>query len=190
VIAIDQIFDEHVDELPLEDPTGEYFDPLADSAESLTGNDLDPYQTDPEPGTVVELGGQNTIQDTLSVAKGATGADTQNLSGQSDSPPALIGSNEEGPISGFGTAAGTVSTPAHTGDTTVLSAISTLGPSLATGLLTESGQEVTSPQTSTASQVVLVQSSQSGLSLHANIVLMAVLFVGGYFIGRALFSGN
>jgi hypothetical protein len=166
---------------------GDAFNPLADTASAMTGNDLDPEQTEPEPGSVVELGGQDVNATTLSIATGkATAATQQNLSGQSDSPPLFDGDSQQGAVSGSGSAASSVNTGSHDGDTVILSAMHSLGGSLATGIFGRSPQQVTSPQTAGANQTVLVQTKESGLSFAANVVLFAVLGVALYFVVEAL----
>jgi len=171
--------------IPLEDQelhTDEFY-PLSDDAEGLTGQFDDPNQSEPDLGSPVELGGQDTDDDTLTVARsGVPGVVTQNLTGQSDSPPATSGQLSAGTIAGSGTAAGTVDTGTHEGSTVVLSAMNSLGPSLAEGVLTQVAQQPTSPQSGAAGKVVLVKSSQSGLSLGAKILLVGILAFMGYFI--------
>jgi hypothetical protein len=186
MVELDSHLDYHV--IPVSEES-DAFDPLSDTADGLTGNELDPFQTDPEPGSVVELGGQDVNQNTLTIANGnATDATVQNLSGQSDAPPAVEGDSAEGSISGSGTAAATVISNEHDGDTTVLSAMSSLGGSIATAALTQSPPQTTSPQTAGASAVVLVQTSKSGLSLHSNFVLFGLLAIGLFVVGRSLFN--
>jgi len=167
---------------------GDAFDPFSDDALEVTGEYLDASQPEPDLGSPVELGGQDTEANTLTVAASPVpGAVTQNLSGQSDSP-AVVQGNNEGSISGSGSAAGSVNTGPHDGDTTVLSAMSTLGPSLAEGFLSKTSQSSSSPQTSGAGKVTLIQTSQKGLSLGANMVLFGVLAVLGFYLVKDLFE--
>jgi hypothetical protein len=167
------------------------FNPLSDDADGLTGVDLDDDQSEPDLGSPIELGGQDTDDNTLTISGDhVPGIVTQNLSGQSDSPPKFGGQLANGPVAGSGSAAGSVQTGSHNGDTTALAAVGSLGPSLAEGLFTDTPQQVSSPQTSQAATTVLTKSSQSGLSLGANIVLFGVLGFAAYFIVRGLFSGG
>jgi hypothetical protein len=191
------ILDELDHELPISE-SGDEFDPYSDSTVGLSGEYPDENQSEPDLGSPVELGGQDTPANTLSVADGkATGPTTQNLTGQSDSPVAVSGSSSGGSFSGSGSAAGTVDLGTHDGDTTVLSAMQTLGPNLAVHVLT--GGTPTNPTPTPAgtgavapaptNPVVLVQTKQSGLSLGANMILFAILAVVGVAIVGALIDG-
>jgi hypothetical protein len=177
--------------LPVEDDEihTDAFDPLSDDATELTGQYLDEDQSEPDLGSTVELGGQDTVEDTISIARNnVRPVVTQNLTGQSDSPPAVSGTSATGPVSGSGVAAGSVPLGSKSGNTTILSAMNTLGPALAEGTLTESSQNVTSPQTSGAAQVVLVQTPSKGLSMPATIALVGVMAFASYFLVKGLVS--
>jgi hypothetical protein len=172
---------------PISEIHSDIFDPLMDSSDGLSGESLDPDQSDPEQGSTVELGGVESDDDTFTIARAGipialgtyhrgvattspvSPVTTQNLSGQSTSPPAVNGTETH--YSGGGTAAPTVPLTNKQPGTETVSAIYTAqGPSLATAALASSSN----PQKSVFS---LLQTGQSGMSLGGNLVLYFILGV-------------
>lgn len=181
---------EPVTDKPISEIATDIFTPLADSSIGMTGQDLDPYQSEPEQGSSIELGGQDTDVDTLNIASGVPrSVDVQNLTGQSDSPPLWIGKGRSD-ISGSGSAGASVPLDnGQEGTTEIGHNINVLGPALAAAVSTQVPQQATSPQTSSAGQVNLMQTSQSGLSFGANMVLFFVLGVIGSIVAYGIVKG-
>jgi hypothetical protein len=186
------------DVTPISEDHSDIFTPLSDTAVGMSGEMPDVNQSDPEQGSVVELGGVDTDEDTFSISRGAvpiaTGTysvvsrdlpvnvpstTTQNLSGQSSSPPAVNGTLPS--TSGAGPAAPTVPLNNTDEGTEDVSAVyETQGPSLATASLGSRASNVLE------SEFSLLQTGDSGLSLGANLILYFVLGVAIAIVSTSL----
>lgn len=191
-------------ELPISEIHTDIFSPLADDAIGLSGEETDPYQSDPEQGSPVELGGQDTEDDTQTIAFGHSSygpvtttvhglkvhpAVTQNLTGQSDSPPAATGVTQG--VSGSGPAAPTVPLGNDLdGSSEIGQTIASHGPSLAAATLASpSSAQAAKTGKSASTQPTFFQTSQSGLSFGGNVVLFFVLGVVGSIVAYSLVKG-